>query len=127
MNTAYKTLDDRMRLGPFTVGQWALLIVIAFAAIGWALYLSPFGTSVTLVTTIYAAGIPAGLVLIAGISEFSFGLYVRAFFEFRGMDGRYLPGPGSTAHGYVVLADDDADTPSTSLTTTELDFASLWD
>jgi hypothetical protein len=127
MNPAYKTLDDRMRLGPFTVTQWALLVVIAFCAVGYALYLTPFGPAVTLVTTIYAAGVSAGIVLVAGVAEFDCALYARACLAWRRLDGPHRPGPGSGARGYVVWPAEDGGVAGGALETSDLDLASLWD
>jgi hypothetical protein len=128
MNRAYKTLGDKLRLGLFTVGQWAAMTVIALAAITWMVYVSPFGPVLTLVTTVYGAGVPAGVVLIVSLAEFRPWIYAEAWLSHRRRDGRYLPGAGSASNGYIVTREASERTMSEpDHTTTTIDLHSLWD
>lgn len=127
MNRAYKTLGDKLRLGLFTLGQWATMTMIALAAITWVVYLTPFGPLLTLVTAVYGAGVPAGLVLIVSLAEFRPWTYAEAWISHRRRDGRYLPGAGASARGYVITTESsDTATPANDHDTT-IDLHSLWD
>src|SRR5680860_1051446 len=68
-SVSYRHLDSKLRLGELTFGQWGCVAAGVLAAIGYALYLPPFGAYVTLATAVYLAGIPALLALIASLYE----------------------------------------------------------
>jgi hypothetical protein len=126
MNRAYKTLGDKLRLGAFTLSQWAAITFVALGAITWAIYITPFGPVLTMVTTIYGAGVPIGLVLVASIAEFRPWLYAEAWAGYSRRDGRYLPGAGDDVHGYfvsrVISEKDGADVDDGA----SIDLSSLW-
>ena len=105
MNVAYKHLESKLRIAELTVGQWAGVFCGVMLALGWGMYLSPLGPYPTLISAVYLAGLPACVAFLAGLSEFDLWLHVRALVRHRRSPGRYVPGPGHSARGYLVLAD----------------------
>lgn len=128
MNSAYKHLEAKLRVGEFTIGQWLGLFVGAVTAIVWGMYLSPFGTSVTIFSSCYIGGLPAAAIFLATMSEVDMTVLVRAAVRWRREEGRYLAGPGPATSGYVVRADarerarDESDGQLA-----DLDLAALWE
>lgn len=106
MNPAYKHLSDRLRIGELTVPQIISLFFGLMGGLVFALYVSPFGSYLTLFIAIYIATIPTGAVLMASSTEFDMWLYLRAAVHDHISDGRYIAGPGVTCQGYVIEADD---------------------
>ncbi len=74
--------------------------------LGFALYLSPFGGLADVIVGVYLGAIPATAAFFAGLSEFDLFGAVGAWIRWRRADGRYVPGGGSAALGYAVLASD---------------------
>ena len=52
----YKHLEARLRLGAFSLGQWAQIAAAGVAAAVFGGYLSPFSTQVTIFVSIVGAG-----------------------------------------------------------------------
>ena len=102
----YKHLEARLRLGAFSLGQWAQITTAGVAAAVFAVYLSPFPTSVTIFVSIVAAGMPVALSYGAMGLEFSVGEFAAAAWRYWYEPRRYLPGPGQSAVGYLVHATD---------------------
>jgi len=128
VNAAYKHLEAKLRVGEFTLGQWAGLVVGAITALVWGFYVSPFGTSLTLFTACYIGGVPAAAIFLATISEVDMWLLVRAAVRWRREEGRYLAGPGRDTGGYVVRADERPHAAPGQATQLEaLDLEALWD
>jgi hypothetical protein len=125
MNVAYKHLENRLRIGEFTLAQWTGFFFGAMAALLWAMYLSPFGAYITIVTAVYIGGIPIAAAFLAGVTSFDLWLHVKALSRHRRAVGRYVPGPGHSAHGYAVTADEQHAHEAAVLTST-LDLESLW-
>jgi len=125
-SVSYRHLDSKLRLGELTFGQWGCVAAGALAAIGYALYLHPFGAYLTLATAVYLAGIPALLALIASLYEVRLGLIARSIVRQMREEGRYLPGPGEDSAGYVLLAAE-ADEQSTATSEPAFDAEGLWE
>jgi hypothetical protein len=129
MNVAYKHLDTKLRIAELTVGQWVGVLAGVAIAIVWATKLSPFGGYATLVSAIYLGAVPAGAVVLAGYTEFDLWLLVRSAIRWRRAEGRYAPGAGEAAHGYVLRdeSDDENGTGGARPRVAELDPQSLWE
>lgn len=128
MNTAYKHLEAKLRVGELTLGQWIGIFVGAITALVWALYVSPFGTSVTIFTACYIGGLPAAAIFLATMSEVDLLLIARSAVRWRRESGRYLAGPGPTRPGYVVRADARAHDPAgDNGKLADLDLEALWE
>lgn len=128
MNTAYKHLDSKLRIGDLTVVQWISVILGIGIAVVWGMYVSPFGTYVTLVMSIYIGALPAAAALVASMSELDVWLMARSAIRWRRLDGRFASGPGRSARGYVV--GEEADEPATARRperARELDLSALWE
>jgi hypothetical protein len=127
MNPAYKHIRDRMRIGELTVPQIISLFCGFMGGLVFALYLSPFGSYLTLFVAIYIATIPTGAVLMASRTPLDQWLYLRAAIHDHASDGRYIPGAGETCEGYAIEADEDGlrfsgrDQPKT------VDLGAIWD
>jgi hypothetical protein len=105
VNTAYKHLDSKLRIAELTVGQWLAVLAGLGAAIAWGYYLSPFGSSLTLMSAVYIGAIPATVALFAGVLGFDPVLVARSAIRWSRLDGRFAPGSGESASGYVVTDD----------------------
>jgi hypothetical protein len=128
MNTAYKHLEAKLRVGEFTIGQWMGLFVGAMTALLWGFYISPFGTSITLFTACYIGGLPAAAIFLATMSEVDMLLLARAAVRWRREEGRYLAGAGPATNGYRVRADEDERRNGNhDGRLAELDLAALWE
>ena len=57
----YKHLEGRLRLGAFTLGQWAQITAAGTAAAVFGAYLSPLPTRVTIFVAILGAGLPVAV------------------------------------------------------------------
>lgn len=125
-SVSYRHLDSKLRLGELTFGQWACVAGGVLAAIGYAVYLHPFGAYLTLATAVYLAGIPALLALVASLYEVRLGLIARSMLRHLREEGRYPPGPGDDSHGYVLLPAEDVER-SAPVGGSAFDGEALWD
>lgn len=101
----YKHLEARLRLGAFSLGQWAQITTAGAAAAVFGVYLSPFPTSVTVFASLVGAGLPVAVSYGAMGLEFSVVQFGCAAWRYWRAPRRYLPGPGESASGYVVEPD----------------------
>jgi hypothetical protein len=101
----YKHLEARLRLGAFSLGQWAQITAAGVAAAVFGGYLSPFSTQVTIFVSIVGAGLPVAVSYGAMGLEFSVAEFVRAGWRYWQQPRRFLAGPGEPTVGYVLLAD----------------------
>ena len=127
MNISYKHLESKLRIGELTFGQWGAVVAGLFIAILWGTQLSPFGTYLTFASAVYIGAIPAGAALFASASELDLLLLGRSALAWRRRDGRYLPGPGESTHGYVLREDPSERLEPEQRRPYELDLAALWD
>lgn len=98
----YKHLEASLRLGAFTLGQWAQITMAVIAAVVFGGYLSPLPAQATIFVAIVAAGLPVAITYGAMGLEFSVALLARAAWRYWRSPNRYLPGPGGETTGYVV-------------------------
>jgi len=101
----YKHLEARLRIGAFSVGQWAQITAAGVAAAVFAGYVSPLPTQATIFVSIVGAGLPVALSYGAMGLEFSVARFARAAWRYWHEPRRFLPGAGVTATGYMVLAE----------------------
>lgn len=123
MNVAYKHLDAKLRIAELTVGQWIGVLLGVGAAVGWGLYMSPFGPTLTLTSAVYVAVLPAGAAVLGNATELNPALLLRSALAWRQREGRFMPGPGASAHGYVVGGESRGEGAHTAA---DLDVGSLW-
>lgn len=128
MNSAYKHLDSKLRVADLTVGQWIGVLFGVGLAIVWGVYLSPFGPTITLTSAVYVGALPAGAAMVGSFTELDPVRLVRSAIAWRRLQGRFSPGPGESASGYVVIADSQrAAARRRREELPELELASLWE
>jgi len=106
VNPTYKHLEDKFRIGPCSLGQWAQLFASVVAGLVFGIYLSPFGTQITISVSIMFAGVPFAVSYAAMGTEFSVSELARVAAGFYRTPRRYAPGAGArTRPGYHVEPD----------------------
>ncbi|MDW5592955.1 hypothetical protein VSS74_01310 [Conexibacter stalactiti] len=124
MNSAYKHLETKLKLGELTLGQWAGIVFGLVVAIGWGMYLSPFGAYVSLFSAVYVGGIPVMAAWVASQADFDLWQHLAAAARWRRGSHVFLPGAGSSATGYAVVV---APTRAASnAAAPDLDLEALW-
>ena len=101
----YKHLEDRLRIGAFSLGQWAQITTAAIAAAVFGGYVSPLPAQATIFVSIVGAGVPVAISYGAMGLEFSVTHFIRAAWRYWRSPHRYLPGAGEPTTGYIVLRD----------------------
>jgi hypothetical protein len=101
-NETYKHLEDPTQWGPLTIGQWAALFPAALVAILFGIYVSPLPTGLTIIVTIWIAGLPVALSWV--VTGKDMAIWDTMVFVLRWVRGEkhFLPGPGTVEAGYVV-------------------------
>lgn len=125
IHVAYKHLDSKLKFGDLTVGQWLGIALGILVGVGWGMYVCPFGTYLTLASSVYIGALPAGAAMLASVSEFDLMLLVRAMVRWRRRDGRYAAGPGESVRGYVVVPAPVSESRARD-DVPEIDLAALW-
>ena len=94
----YKHLEAQLRLGSFSLGQWAQITAAGAAAAVFGVYVSPFPTSVTIFVSIVGAGLPVAAVLRRdGARVLGRRSSPAAAWRYWREPRRYLPGAGRAA------------------------------
>jgi hypothetical protein len=101
----YKHLDAKLRLGSFTLGQWAQITVAGAVAALFGGYVSPLPTQATIFVSILLAGLPVALSYGTMGLEFSVAQLAQAAWRYWRGPRRFLPGAGDATRGYVVSAE----------------------
>jgi hypothetical protein len=124
VNSAYKHLETRLRIGELTLGQWAGIVAGLAVAIAWGMYLSPFPSYVSLFTSVYIGGLPAMAAWLASQADFDLWQHLAAAARWRRRSHVFLAGAGSTATGYVVVPAPAR--AAATAATPDLDLEALW-
>src|SRR5438874_13611473 len=101
----YKHLEARLRIGPFSIGQWVQVTIAAAGAALFGGYVSPLPTQATIFVSIVGAGLPVAVSYGAMGLEFSVAQFARAGWRYWREPRRFLAGAGQPTTGYVVLAE----------------------
>ena len=101
-HVTYKHLEAKLRLGSFSLGQWAQISAAGVLAAVFGVYVSPFPASVTMFASIVGAGLPIALSYGAMGLEFSVGQLTVAAWRYWHEPRSYLPGPGEPTVGYRI-------------------------
>lgn len=109
-NPTYKHLEASLRLGPFSLGQWAQILVAGVLALVFGIYLSPLPVAPTIFGSIVLAGSPLAMSYGVMAHEWSVTDAVRAQWQWLRRPRAYLPGPSRDGSGYVVLRKTDGET-----------------
>jgi hypothetical protein len=106
-NVTYKHLEGKTVVGLFSLGQWAQLLAGVVLGLLFGIYLSPLPPIPTIFLSCLLPGLPLAASYGAMGLEFSLSQGARAAWRFWRRPGRYLPGPGQSARGYLVQPDQD--------------------
>ena len=127
MHTAPAHLESKLRFWDFTVAQIAAAFAGIMLGFTWARFVSPLHGMLGAMSGAYIAALPVIPVFVASQTEFDLAGLVVGAVRWRRLEGRYMPGPGQSANGYVLSlerADIDAAGGVGSL---ELDLRALWE
>jgi len=108
VSPTYKHLEAKLRIGPFSLSQWAQILVAVVLALLFGIYLSPLPLTATIFVSIVLAGSPLALSYGAMAQEWSVADAVGAQWRHLRQPRCYLPGPSHEGVGYVVLAEEPA-------------------
>jgi hypothetical protein len=122
----YKHLDAKLRLGAFTLGQWAQITVAGLVAALFGGYVSPLPTQATIFVSILLAGLPVALSYGTMGVDFSIAQLARAAWRYWQQPRRFPPGPGRASSGYV-LTDDPARADSRADAPAHREAEAVWD
>ena len=103
MRAAPAHLESKLRFWDFTVGQIAAAFVGIMLGVVWAKFVSPLHGMWAAMSGAYIAALPVIPVFVASQTEFDLWGLVIGVARWRRLEGRYLPGAGETASGYVLL------------------------
>ena len=105
MNPAPAHLEAKLRFFELTVGQIAAAILGVLVAFFWAQYLSPLHGLGAAISGAYIGGLPVAAAFVASQTEFDLWTFVFSALRWRRAEARFLPGPGASNRGYVLLRD----------------------
>jgi len=120
-------LESRLRFWDFTVGQIAAAFVGIMLGVVWAKFVSPLHGMWAAMSGAYIAALPVIPVFVASQTEFDLWGLVIGVARWRRLEGRYLPGAGETASGYVLVGEHDQRDLTESGESLELELRTLWE
>ena len=127
MHAAPAHLESKLRFWDFSVGQIATAFVGIMLGVVWAKFVSPLDGMWAAMSGAYIAALPVIPVFVASQTEFDLcGLVIGAV-RWRRLEGRYLPGAGETATGYVLMSEHADSDPVESGEDVEVELQSLWE
>jgi len=127
MRSAPAHLEAKLRFWDLSVGQIAAAFAGIMLGVAWAKFLSPLHGMWGAMSGAYIAALPVVPVFVASQTELDLGGLLVGAIRWRRLEGRYLPGAGETAQGYL-LWDDHADgEPGEEAEVLELELRALWD
>jgi hypothetical protein len=127
MRAAPAHLEAKLRFWDLSVGQIAAAFAGIMLGVAWAKFLSPLHGMWGAMSGAYIAALPVVPVFVASQTELDLGGLVLGAITWRRLEGRYLPGAGETAQGYL-LWNEHADTgPGEEAAVPEPWLHALWD
>ena len=125
MHTAPAHLESKLRFWDFTVAQIAAAFAGIMLGFIWARFISPLHGMLGAMSGAYIAALPVIPVFVASQTEFDLAGLIASALRWRRLDGRYVPGPGQSATGYMLSIERaDMDIAGGGL---ELDLRGLWE
>ncbi|MGA2014791.1 MAG: hypothetical protein ABSH51_30285 [Solirubrobacteraceae bacterium] len=110
MHPAPAHLESKLRFWDFTVGQLAAAFAGIMLGVVWAKFISPLHGMWAAMSGAYIAALPVIPVFVASQTDFDLADLAAGAVRWRRRDGRYTPGAGDSATGYVLsVAGADAD------------------
>jgi hypothetical protein len=120
-------LESKLRFWDFSVAQIAVAFVGIMLGVAWAKFVSPLHGMWAAMSGAYIAALPVIPVFVASQTEFDLcGLVIGAL-RWRRLEGRYLPGAGDAASGYVLQTEHDDRDPADGAEDAELQLQLLWE
>jgi hypothetical protein len=118
-------LESKLRFWDFTVAQIAAAFAGIMLGFIWARFISPLHGMLGAMSGAYIAALPVIPVFVASQTEFDLVGLVASALRWRRLEGRYVPGPGQRATGYVLSIERaDMDMAGGGL---DLDLQGLWE
>ncbi|MTD47222.1 hypothetical protein GKE82_23755 [Conexibacter sp. W3-3-2] len=109
---AYRYLNDGLRLGPLTLGQWFAVAFSALLGLVWFGVLKPLAGAHIAVNAgigIYVCGAPAAISIASHHLELSVTTTLRAAWRHYTQPRSFVPTDAVTATGYSLHRDIDTD------------------
>ena len=106
-NPTYKHLEGKTVVGPFSLGQWGQLLAGVLLGLGFGIHLSPLPPTPTIFIACLLPGLPLAASYGAMGLEFSLPQLARSAWRFWRAPHRWLPGPGASTAGYLVVPEPD--------------------
>jgi hypothetical protein len=126
VHTAPAHLESKLRFWDFTVGQIAAAFAGIMLGFVWARFVSPLHGMLGAMSGAYIAALPVIPVFVASQTEFDLAGLVASALRWRRLEGRYVPGPGQSANGYV-LSVERGEIDLAGGVGLELDLQALWE
>src|SRR5512135_1962882 len=126
MHTAPAHLESKLRFWDLSVGQIAAAFLGIMLGVAWAKFVSPLHGMLGAMSGAYIAALPVIPVFVASQTDFDLTGLVTNAVRWRRLDGRYVPGAGPSAGGYLLTVER-ADTELPNTTAFDLDLEALWE
>jgi len=127
VHSAPAHLESKLRFWDFSVGQLAAAVAGIMLGVIWAKFLSPVHGMWGAMSGAYIAALPVIPVFVASQTEFDLCGLVLGALRWRRLEGRYLPGAGESASGYVLAAEHLDNDPADGADAVELELQALWE
>ena len=101
MHAAPAHLESKLRFFELSVSQIVAILTGLLVGFAWAMFVSPLHGMVNAMSGAYIAAMPAVPVFVASQTEFDLGAMVVGAARWRRIEGRFIPGPGTTPKGYM--------------------------
>lgn len=101
-NETYKHLEDPVRIGPFTIGQWVMLVGTTFLAVMFGMYVSPLPPKPTVTLSMFIGLLPPAVAYAADGADMRVRETVVSMVRWARGDKHFLPGGGVPVEGYVI-------------------------
>jgi hypothetical protein len=120
-------LESKLRFWDFTVAQIAAAFAGIMLGFIWARFVSPLHGMLGAMSGAYIAALPVIPVFVASQTEFDLAGLVAGALRWRRLEGRYVPGPGASASGYVLSVERADIDLAGGVGGLELDLQALWE
>jgi hypothetical protein len=127
VHTAPAHLESKLRFWDLTVGQIAAAFAGIMLGFIWARFVSPLHGMLGAMSGAYIAALPVIPVSVASQTEFDLAGLVAGALRWRRLEGRYVPGPGQSANGYVLSVEHADIDLAGGVGSLELDLQALWE
>jgi hypothetical protein len=95
--------------------------------VAWAKYVSPLPGMWAAMSGAHIAALPVIPVFVASQTEFDLCGLITGAARWRRLEGRYLPGAGDTASGYLLTGEHAESDPTEGGEDVEVELRSLWE